>query len=465
MPKMDLRTSLPARLPAIRGRTRDSGARRASLPARLALAVAIVLGLAASTPAAALAASSYVDTYHDNLTYVAGSGERNAITVTAAGGTYTITDPGATINPGTGCTRVNLNRVSCNSVPGGPINYVAVLAQDQDDSVTIGGAFYSWVDGGTGNDKLVGGSGKDWLFGRSGDDVVGGGLGSDLLSGGDGTDTADYSTRTAPLTVTLDGMAGDGEAGENDTVSSTIEAVIGGSGNDTIVGGPGGNNLSGGSGDDALWGGAGDDSLDGGPGSDSLDGGDGADALHSRDGVADRVACGAGIDSTERDAIDVLAADCELPAGGSAPAGPAGALDLLPASVRITNRGRAPLTIACPASTGDCRGTIKLYSVSKAALSKAALSKAALSEATLSKTRAAASSKRSHSRLVGRGKFSIVAGKVKIVQVKLSRNGRRRVLLQRKLRCRASAVTRTANGVRSRVAKKITLKAPKRGKG
>ena len=449
MPKTDLRTSLPARLPAIRGRTRDSGARRASLPARLALAVAIVLGLAASTPAAALAASSYVDTYHDNLTYVAGSGERNAVTVTASGGTYTITDPGATINPGTGCTRVNLNKVTCNSVPGGPINYVAVLAQDQDDSVTIGGAFYSYVDGGTGNDKLIGGSGKDWLFGGSGDDHLDGGLGSDLLSGGDGTDTADYSTRTAPLTITLDGMAGDGEAGENDNVSSTIEAVVGGSGNDTIVGGPGPNNLSGGSGDDTLSGGAGDDLLDGGPGSDLLDGGDGADALHSRDGVADRLVCGAGIDSTERDAIDVVGADCELPAGGSAAAGPTGALDLLPASVTITNRGRAPLTIACPLSTGGCQGTIKLYALSKAA----------------SKTRAAASSKRSHSRLVGRGKFSIVAGKLKIIQVTLSRNGRRRVLLQRKLRCRASAVTRTANGVRSRVAKRITLKAPKRGKG
>src|SRR5438552_1151465 len=112
-------------------------ARRVPLPARLAVAVALAIVAMLAVPAASLAASAYVDTYHDNLTYMAGNGERNNVSVTVSGTTYTITDTGAAITPGAGCTKVNSSSVSCVPVPGGPINYVAVLSGDQDDSVTI----------------------------------------------------------------------------------------------------------------------------------------------------------------------------------------------------------------------------------------------------------------------------------------------------------------------------------------
>ena len=50
-------------------------------------------------------------------------------------------------------------------------------------------------------------------------------------------DVADYSRRSAPLTVTLnDGVRDDGEAGEGDTVDWGVEGVLGGSGDDLIVG-------------------------------------------------------------------------------------------------------------------------------------------------------------------------------------------------------------------------------------
>jgi hypothetical protein len=448
--KTDLRTSLPATSPAPSGRVPDSGARRASLPARLALVVVSMLLTSAAIPAAALASSASVDSYHDNLTYTAAAGEQNDVRVSASGSTYTIEDPSATINPGIGCSPVTPNKVTCNPIWGGPITYVYVRANDKDDAVTVAGGFSALVDAGSGSDRIVGGSGKDWLLGSSGDDTLDGGLGSDVLSGGDGSDMADYSTRTAALTIALDGAAGDGEAGENDSLSTTIEGVTGGAGNDTIAGGGAADKLNGGAGDDAISGGAGDDTVDGGSGHDVLDGGDGGDAMRSVDGLVDRVTCGAGIDTADADAIDLLAADCDLPAipnVSTGPAGPTGALDLLPASVRITRRGTVPLPIACPArSAGSCKGTVKLFSKS-------------------SGHHKVTGSRRSRYTLVGRSKFSLGAGKTKVIKVKLSRNGRQRVLRQRKLRCRASAVTRVANGGSSTVGKTITLRAPKRRKG
>ena len=61
------------------------------------------------------------------------------------------------------------------------------------------------VNGGTDNDSLIGDSGANVLQGNGGDDVLDGGLGADSLTGGGGADTADYSARTNPVNVTLDG--------------------------------------------------------------------------------------------------------------------------------------------------------------------------------------------------------------------------------------------------------------------
>ena len=54
------------------------------------------------------------------------------------------------------------------------------------------------------------------LTGGEGNDVLDGGGGADTLGGGEGYDLADYSARTAPVSLTLDGAANDGEAGEQD---------------------------------------------------------------------------------------------------------------------------------------------------------------------------------------------------------------------------------------------------------
>jgi Ca2+-binding RTX toxin-like protein len=218
--------------------------------------------------------------------------------------------------------------------------------------VILGHGGNDQVDGGSGDDDVRGGPGADRLGGGSGDDHVDaptntnlandptalygpdeldGGLGddqlvagpetdplaSDVFRGGDGTDTVDYSLRESPLVVSLDGMPGDGAAGEGDNVLPDVERVIGGSDSDAIVGSDASNFLDGGLGDDllnglggddelvggvndsgsdALTGGGGSDVLKAGAGDDSLDGGDGADTLVAAGG-GDALDGGAGQDT------------------------------------------------------------------------------------------------------------------------------------------------------------------------
>ena len=85
------------------------------------------------------------------------------------------------------------------------------------------------------------------------------------------TDTVTYSTRTAPVTANLDGVANDGEAGENDRIDTDVENLTGGSANDRLTGDAGGNVLNGGTGNDVLDGGLGADLLLGGSGTDTAD--------------------------------------------------------------------------------------------------------------------------------------------------------------------------------------------------
>ena len=141
------------------------------------------------------------------------------------------------------------------------------------------------VTGGAGNDLLVGdgfrnilsgGPGNDTLNGLGQDDILGGGPGTDLLDAGTGSDTVTYADHTAPVTVSLDGVANDGQAGEKDDVLNA-EHVIGGNGNDTLVGNASPNTLRGLLGNDRLFGLDGDDTLIGSEGTDFADGGPGVD--------------------------------------------------------------------------------------------------------------------------------------------------------------------------------------------
>jgi Ca2+-binding RTX toxin-like protein len=150
-----------------------------------------------------------------------------------------------------------------------------------DDIVGVSGTIAA---GGTplpaedGNDALSGGPGNDTL-----DPGSGGASDHDTLLGGDGQDGVSYGLRSAPVTTTNDGVANDGQAGENDNIGSDVEQITGGSANDIVGGGPNADVLVGGPGDDAVQGFAGDDELhgDGVPnaGSDHISGGAGNDRV------------------------------------------------------------------------------------------------------------------------------------------------------------------------------------------
>ena len=190
------------------------------------------------------------------------------------------------------------------------------------------------IYGSAGNDTIRGGAGNDLYSGGEGSDVLQGGPGddgSDALGGGNGNDTADYSARSAALSLSIDGLANDGAGGaaEGDDIKADIEVLRGGTGNDilvggagsqTLYGGPGGDTLRGGAGGDILWGDAGDDRLDEGTsssGADFLGGGTGIDtADYSARSVAVSVTLDAVADDGQVGEGDTVAADVENLSGG-----------------------------------------------------------------------------------------------------------------------------------------------------
>ncbi len=169
------------------------------------------------------------------------------------------------------------------------------------------------VTAGSGNDTLTGyttanvlsgGGGRDFLDGDSGNDTLDGGAGDDILTGGVGTDLVTYASRAAAVTLSIDGVANDGEAGigELDDIRTDVESVTGGAGNDTLTGGALADTLSGGAGVDTISGGAGADTLNGDDGDDVLEGGAGGD-IHNG---------GAGFDTADyRARIATVTADLD----------------------------------------------------------------------------------------------------------------------------------------------------------
>ncbi|HEX8911889.1 MAG TPA: calcium-binding protein [Humisphaera sp.] len=179
----------------------------------------------------------------------------------------------------------------------------AVTGGDGNDRIS-GGPGVDRLYGGNGNDRLWGNDGNDITDGGDGDDVIASSRGNDAFYGGPGTDTADYSTRSDPLRLSLDGLANDGGSGEKDTIRDDVENLIGGSGNDKLYGNADANRLEGRGGNDELYGRAGNDRLIGGTGADALHGGDGDDFLDARDGAADFLSGDLGSDTAARDGID-----------------------------------------------------------------------------------------------------------------------------------------------------------------
>ena len=200
------------------------------------------------------------------------------------------------------------------------------------------------LEGGDGADILdAGGDGVDTLGRPNRDDcgVLDGGAGPDVLRGGG---LVSYESRSDAVTVTLDGIANDGAAGEGDQVQNPL-AVYGGSAGDNLTGGPSGERLHGGPGNDRLLGGAGGDYVTGEGGADWVDGQDGDDFVRAddygdtsfvgdvliggagidriwggygnddvrvRDGAQDEVSCAGGSDRLTADAVDSAPyGDCE----------------------------------------------------------------------------------------------------------------------------------------------------------
>jgi glucose/arabinose dehydrogenase/PKD repeat protein len=227
----------------------------------------------------------------------------------AGAATHTITTPASA------ATYTATFKPTCHGLPatGGPT---------AGDDVIVGTAGSDTIDGGGGNDTICGGRGSDTLRGGAGNDALYGEAGSDSLAGGDGNDTLDggsaadalsgglgrdtatYASRTAAVTVDIDGVSDDGSsadgpAGARDNVMGNVENLTGGAGADTLIGGGAANKLT------------------GGLGADILRGLDGNDNLLANDGVPDvEISCDGGAspgaaDSAHVDAGDPATTGCE----------------------------------------------------------------------------------------------------------------------------------------------------------
>ncbi|HEU5469394.1 MAG TPA: calcium-binding protein [Actinophytocola sp.] len=247
----------PARWRQAAGVTFPCSARRNSeMPDRstrrlgiLITATAAVAGSFLLSSATAHAASGVTAT-GTTLQVNAQAGSANRISITLVNSTFTVTDAGDTVTPGTGCTAVNPNTVHCTATG---ITRVAVTAGDLDDSVSAQVPFDTTVLGGSGRDRISTSAGNDTLDGGPGDDDLFAGAGRDTLNGGAGGDNLD---------------------GGND-----VDLLSGGIDNDTIKGGRGQDSVFGEAGDDVLAGatgftGGGNDGPDflvGGTGTDTAD--------------------------------------------------------------------------------------------------------------------------------------------------------------------------------------------------
>jgi Ca2+-binding RTX toxin-like protein len=177
------------------------------------------------------------------------------------------------------------------------------------------------IVGANGNDNITGASGPNTLRGGLGMDTLNGVAGNDILqgdrccsffadvfNGGDGNDTATYRDHgSSSVTVDIDGVADDGQFGENDNVQTNVENVTGGGGSDTLTGNNASNVLAGLGGNDILFGGGAGDQLTGGTSFDTLNGEAGKDELNSRgDGTGDTDNCGPDADVAIADSFDTL---------------------------------------------------------------------------------------------------------------------------------------------------------------
>ncbi|HVT90221.1 MAG TPA: CAP domain-containing protein [Tepidisphaeraceae bacterium] len=266
-----------------------------------------------------------------NALTVSGTSASDTITLSLAGATLHVTLNGQTLNftaasvksitisAGNGNDVVSLNGVAISSNVSGGAGDDSILGGAGSDLLrgdagndSLNGANgVDRLEGGDGNDQLLGGSSNDRLYGQNGNDslwgqnqndVLDGGAGADFMTGGSGNDTADYSTRSAGVTVTISSnysqtLGTSGETNERDNVLNDIENINGGAGNDRLIGSSLANVIHGNGGNDTIYGMG---------GADSLFGEAGTDRFYCSDGTIDRVDGGAGRDIFYGDLIDLL---------------------------------------------------------------------------------------------------------------------------------------------------------------
>jgi Ca2+-binding RTX toxin-like protein len=172
------------------------------------------------------------------------------------------------------------------------------------------------------DNEFTGNAGNDLMDGGAGNDTFHEGAaanGADDMDGGTGSDLCDYSLRTNPVSVNLDGADNDGEAGEGDNCGGVVNIPIGaiafaaratqgfggfegdpiaGQDVENVAGGSGNDNLTGSDEANVLTGNAGNDTLTGNGGTDVLQGGDGDDWMIPGAGN-DTAAGGAGTDTVD----------------------------------------------------------------------------------------------------------------------------------------------------------------------
>lgn len=226
---------------------------------RLMLATTLVAAIAA-TPALA-GQSARVSNDSLFLTVLGDDGPEDiSVVQTAGSASYTITDSTG-ILAGTGCDQVDPNTVSCRF----PTAVIDVAGLAGDDRITIDIAepgrinppLITRIRGGLGNDVMTGGLQQDIFLqtlGSAGSEVD-----ADTMYGMGGYNVLDYedsTPRRTDLTVRLPEpgtiSVGNGEAGENDTLSS-IQTVLSGYGNDRLQGNSEKNSLIGNDGDDYIY--------------------------------------------------------------------------------------------------------------------------------------------------------------------------------------------------------------------
>ena len=125
-------------------------------------------------PATALGGTASVSI--KRVFYAAAPGEVNNLGVSLSGTDYVLTDSGATVDAGPGCSASGNRHVCATGIIG-----LTVSGGDGADSLTNSTSTPSTLSGGDGNDSLEGGSGNDTLRGNQGIDTLSARAGDDVV--------------------------------------------------------------------------------------------------------------------------------------------------------------------------------------------------------------------------------------------------------------------------------------------